>query len=374
MVPEIVGIDSDAASITAARADPDAGDIRYIEADVLTYGFELATFDLVAAVASLHHMDAETALHRLRALLRPGGLLAVIGLARSSPGDLPIDIAAIVPNRIRRLRVPYWQHPSPTVWPLRRVTPQCGRSSRAIASAGEELTLRSWAASAVFSQSIAQPSDDDARQLELGLVRCLVGSVCARPSMLGRCGRARHDRGGAIPRAGPRGDQGAVGAHLGGAWALVPPHAPSASRSWSRSAKLEDDRVLRGGVGARRPGAPRRVELGGRRLSVRPQRRRRRLSVIAVDRRGTWSTPTTSTCLIASPGWGRSTTTPGSMGSAALRGALTQLVVSLLVRRGYHELRHGIASGAGDPRVVRQLDRFPTTHEQPAAVLGAEAS
>lgn len=117
VVPEVVGIDTDHASINAAQANPDAGDIRYLEANALTYCFEPASFDLVAAIASLHHVDAETALARLRALLRPGGVLAVIGLARSSPGDLPVDIAAIVANRFRRLRAPYWQHPSPTVWP-----------------------------------------------------------------------------------------------------------------------------------------------------------------------------------------------------------------------------------------------------------------
>ncbi|MGO9955416.1 MAG: class I SAM-dependent methyltransferase [Solirubrobacteraceae bacterium] len=116
-VPEVVGIDSDHASIGAARADPGATDIRYVEGDVLTHPFQLASFDLVAAVASLHHMDAEIALGRLSALLRPGGVLAVIGLARSSPADLLIDVAATVPNRLRRLRVGYWQQPSPTVWP-----------------------------------------------------------------------------------------------------------------------------------------------------------------------------------------------------------------------------------------------------------------
>lgn len=122
LVPEIVGIDIDEASIAAARAnssrgDLRRGDIRYVVGDVLTYPFDPGSFDLVTAIASLHHMDADTALRRLSGLLRRGGVLAVVGLARSSPRDLPIDAAAILPNRLRRLRTPYWQHPSPIVWP-----------------------------------------------------------------------------------------------------------------------------------------------------------------------------------------------------------------------------------------------------------------
>lgn len=62
-------------------------------------------------------MHAKTGLSRLSGLLGPGGVLAVVGLARSSLSDLPIGVAAIVPNRLRRRRGPYCQHGSPTVWP-----------------------------------------------------------------------------------------------------------------------------------------------------------------------------------------------------------------------------------------------------------------
>jgi SAM-dependent methyltransferase len=129
LVPEVVGIDSNHGSISAARAHPDAGDIQYLQCDALAFEFEPASFDLVTAVASLHHMQAERALVSLRSLLRPGGVLAVIGLAGSSPSDWPLDIAAIVPNRLRRLRSQYWHHPSPVVRPppescasMRRIT------------------------------------------------------------------------------------------------------------------------------------------------------------------------------------------------------------------------------------------------------------
>lgn len=125
----VVGIDSDPASVAAANSHPAAGDIRYLEGDVLSYPLERSSFDLVIAVASLHHMEAELAIRRLADLLRPSGVLAVVGLAGSALRDLPVDAAAVVPNLIRRWRSPYWQHPSPVVWP----PPESYRSMRQIA-------------------------------------------------------------------------------------------------------------------------------------------------------------------------------------------------------------------------------------------------
>lgn len=106
LIPEVVGIDADDASITSARDHPDAGDIQYVEGDALAYEFDPTSFDLITSAASLHHMDAERALIHLRSLLRPGGVLAVIGLARSSPIDWPLDLAAVAANCVRRLRAP----------------------------------------------------------------------------------------------------------------------------------------------------------------------------------------------------------------------------------------------------------------------------
>lgn len=130
VVPCVVGIDSDVASIAAAQSHPGADEITYIRGDFLTHSFEPGSFDLVCAVASLHHMDAEIGLRRMSVLLRPGGVLAVIGLARSAPRDLPLDAAAIVPNLIRRVRAPYRDQSSPTAWP----PPETYSSMRRIAA------------------------------------------------------------------------------------------------------------------------------------------------------------------------------------------------------------------------------------------------
>jgi SAM-dependent methyltransferase len=115
-VPSVTAIDLDAPSIDQARGYPDGVD--YIVGDILTHPFEPASFDVITSVATLHHMDAATGLARMRDLLRPGGVLAVVGLARSTmPRDLPRDLAGIAVSTIHRARKGHWQHPSPLVWP-----------------------------------------------------------------------------------------------------------------------------------------------------------------------------------------------------------------------------------------------------------------
>jgi 2-polyprenyl-3-methyl-5-hydroxy-6-metoxy-1,4-benzoquinol methylase len=111
-VPAVVGIDRDPASIEAARAHPQADDIEYVQGDFLAAPFSPRSFDLIAAVASLHHMDAPAALARMSGLLAPGGVLVVVGLARSRyPADLPRDVLAAMANTCYRLTRSAWQPP-----------------------------------------------------------------------------------------------------------------------------------------------------------------------------------------------------------------------------------------------------------------------
>jgi len=126
LVPHVTGIDRDERSIELARAHPHAGDVDYIHADFLTSRFAAGSFDLVTAVASLHHMDAVAALKQVRDLLRPGGILAVIGLARGgSPADIALTIPAVIGTRLHLLASPRRRHrsrsteryQSPVHWP-----------------------------------------------------------------------------------------------------------------------------------------------------------------------------------------------------------------------------------------------------------------
>jgi SAM-dependent methyltransferase len=98
--PRVTGLDRDEGCVRAARAHPAAADIGYLVGDVRNAPLRPESFDLVASIAVVHHLDAEVALRRMSDLLRPGGVLAVVGLARDrSPADLGRLVPAIVGTR-----------------------------------------------------------------------------------------------------------------------------------------------------------------------------------------------------------------------------------------------------------------------------------
>jgi 2-polyprenyl-3-methyl-5-hydroxy-6-metoxy-1,4-benzoquinol methylase len=114
----VVAIDRDAPSIDRARHRAHAGGVEFVTGDFLDYQLPTDSFDLVASIAVLHHVEMETALRRMRELVRPGGTLAVVGLARSQlPVDFLFDAAGAIVHRIHRLTKPYTEQTSPTVWP-----------------------------------------------------------------------------------------------------------------------------------------------------------------------------------------------------------------------------------------------------------------
>ena len=85
---------------------------------MLAHPFRAESFDLVASIATLHHMDAEAGLRRMAELVRPGGVLVVVGLARSrAPVDHLWDALGVVSSRLHRLSKTYWEHSAPVVWP-----------------------------------------------------------------------------------------------------------------------------------------------------------------------------------------------------------------------------------------------------------------
>jgi SAM-dependent methyltransferase len=118
LVPRVVGIDQDVASVELARRQDPAGGIDFIRGDFLTHPFAPSSFTMITSIAALHHMDARLALGRMRQLLAPGGTLAIVGLARSRlPADLPWEAAAVAAELRHRLTRIRWEHPSPTLWP-----------------------------------------------------------------------------------------------------------------------------------------------------------------------------------------------------------------------------------------------------------------
>jgi SAM-dependent methyltransferase len=114
LVPQVTGIDRDEQSIEIARAHPGAAGIRYLHADFLTATLGPASVDLVTSIASLHHMDARAALRRMADLLRPGGVLAVVGLARAtSPAELAAEIPAVTGTQLHKAASAIWRRSAP---------------------------------------------------------------------------------------------------------------------------------------------------------------------------------------------------------------------------------------------------------------------
>ena len=97
----VTGIERDETMIAVARerarAVPAAS---FVQADFLAYPLEDASFDFACANTALHHMDSGAALAKMARILRPGGRLAVVGLARNgSPADWVIGATGIPANR-----------------------------------------------------------------------------------------------------------------------------------------------------------------------------------------------------------------------------------------------------------------------------------
>jgi 2-polyprenyl-3-methyl-5-hydroxy-6-metoxy-1,4-benzoquinol methylase len=100
-VKSVVGIDPDRASIEQAQAHDD--DIDYHVGALGEVDLADASFDIVASVAMLHHVDQVSGLTQLARLVRPGGMLLVVGLARSrSLRDFSRDARDAVAIRLRR--------------------------------------------------------------------------------------------------------------------------------------------------------------------------------------------------------------------------------------------------------------------------------
>jgi SAM-dependent methyltransferase len=84
----VAGVDKSPEMIARARAGPRTPDLVFIEGDFFTADLPAAHYDFICSVTTIHHLDHEAALLRMRELLRPGGTLVVVGLARdATPAD-----------------------------------------------------------------------------------------------------------------------------------------------------------------------------------------------------------------------------------------------------------------------------------------------
>jgi 2-polyprenyl-3-methyl-5-hydroxy-6-metoxy-1,4-benzoquinol methylase len=89
-------IDADPSIVREAKKRVTAPNIRFLIANFLEAELPVAHYDMISAIASLHHMDAVKAIAKMKLLLRPGGVLTVLGLYRErTPADMAFAIASV---------------------------------------------------------------------------------------------------------------------------------------------------------------------------------------------------------------------------------------------------------------------------------------
>ncbi|QHC65508.1 methyltransferase domain-containing protein [Rathayibacter sp. VKM Ac-2759] len=137
-IPDVTGLDPDATVLESAREE-DPG-VNWVHGDLMTAPLEPASFDVVTAVAVVHHLpDLDQTLERLAELAAPGGFVGIVGLARSStPRDALYDLAGLIQHRAHERRHAVWEHTAATSAPLHSYT-EVRRSADRI------LTGHSWA-------------------------------------------------------------------------------------------------------------------------------------------------------------------------------------------------------------------------------------
>ena len=77
-------IDLDEAIIKEASEQHNLPNVFYQCADFIETDLPQNSYDTIVSIASLHHMDAEAALNKMKSLLRPSGKLFIIGLYRET--------------------------------------------------------------------------------------------------------------------------------------------------------------------------------------------------------------------------------------------------------------------------------------------------
>jgi SAM-dependent methyltransferase len=99
----VLALDSDPAQVERARdVCADLANVSVLHGDFLTAELEPGAFDVVTALASVHHLPFSAAIERSCQLLRPGGTLIVLGLwtDNTTAADVVLNHAAGVMNKV----------------------------------------------------------------------------------------------------------------------------------------------------------------------------------------------------------------------------------------------------------------------------------
>ncbi len=75
--------------------------------------------------AMLHHVEARAGLVRMKQLVRPGGVVAIVGFGRPDGlQDRLLEVAGAATKRMRVTRRRTWEHNAPILWPPPLTTTQ----------------------------------------------------------------------------------------------------------------------------------------------------------------------------------------------------------------------------------------------------------
>jgi SAM-dependent methyltransferase len=101
----VVALDSDRSQVEQARGTcATLTNVSVVHGNFLTADLEPAAFDVVTALASLHHVPFTTAVERCCELLRPGGTLLLLGVWTddTTAADRVLNRAAGAMNKVYR--------------------------------------------------------------------------------------------------------------------------------------------------------------------------------------------------------------------------------------------------------------------------------
>ena len=102
---QVLGIDPDPAAVARALERTGEGEnARFLSVPFEEFKAPPDSLDGIVFVASLHHMEGEGAIRKAKELLKPGGLLLVVGLASpSGPGDWALEALRVLPAKLGTL-------------------------------------------------------------------------------------------------------------------------------------------------------------------------------------------------------------------------------------------------------------------------------
>ena len=105
---KVVGIDADEECVKRALSESDSKNTQFICSPFETYNFE-KKFDAVTFVASIHHMDMTAALNKAKSILKPDGMILIVGLAKPSNfSDWMVETFRVIPcgilSKIRHMQ------------------------------------------------------------------------------------------------------------------------------------------------------------------------------------------------------------------------------------------------------------------------------